>query len=85
MPRSTLPGTMIALAVLAAGFAVLDHKARHVIVRPDRRTGGLLTRRGELVYALIDYELLVPVSVHAEKFSPPDSAEAPGSLTGFEP
>ena len=75
----------IAREVLAAGFAVLDHKARHVIVRPDRRTGGLLTRRGELVYALIDYELLVPVSVHAEKFSPSDSAEAPRSLTGFEP
>ena len=26
----------IAREVLAAGFAVLDHKARHVIVRPDR-------------------------------------------------
>lgn len=52
----------IAEEVWAAGFAVLDHKARHVIVRPDRRAGGLLRRGGEPVYALVDYELLVPVA-----------------------
>lgn len=51
----------IADELLTAGFSVLDHKGRHVIVRPDRRTGRLLTRRGRLVYSLIDYELLVRV------------------------
>jgi len=42
----------------AAGFAVLDHKPRHVIVRPT--ADGLVSRRGVPVYAIIDYELLVP-------------------------
>lgn len=57
---------MIALARTAAedlaalGFAVLDHKPRHVILRPRRSGGGLLRRGGRPVYALIDYELLVP-------------------------
>jgi hypothetical protein len=66
--------TMIALgrtaaeAVAAHGFAVLDHKPRHVIVRP-RGHGQLLSRHGEPVFALIDYELLVP-------FSSPDSVLA---------
>lgn len=44
-----------------AGFAVLDHKARHIIVRPDLETGRLLQHRGRVMHALIDYELLVPV------------------------
>jgi hypothetical protein len=61
---------MIALACRAAkdlaslGFAVLDHKPRHVILRPRRAGPGLLRRAGRPVYALIDYELLVP-------FAPP--------------
>ncbi|HLP01649.1 MAG TPA: hypothetical protein VK163_06460 [Opitutaceae bacterium] len=46
--------------VAAHGFAVLDHKPRHIIVRPAR-AGGLLSRRGRTVYAIIDYELLVPL------------------------
>jgi hypothetical protein len=41
----------------ALGFAVLDHKPRHVILRPTRY--GVLHRDGRPVYALIDYELLV--------------------------
>jgi len=39
---------------------VLDHKPDHVIVRP-RRDGRLPVRGGRLVYALADYELLVPI------------------------
>jgi len=42
----------------ARGFQVLDNKPKHYIVRPRRRDGQLLRRRGELVYALIDFELL---------------------------
>lgn len=53
--------TQVAHDLLAAGFAVLDHKARHIIVRPDPATGRLLRHRGRLAYSLIDYELLVPV------------------------
>lgn len=41
-------------------FRVLDHKPDHVIVRP-RRDGKLPVRGGRLVYALADYELLVPI------------------------
>lgn len=42
------------------GWMVSDHKPRHVIVRP-RPDGSLLRRHGEIVWALIDYELLTPV------------------------
>lgn len=41
------------------GFRVLDQKPKHFVLRKDRRHGGLLKRRGELVYALIDFELLM--------------------------
>ena len=60
------PEAMVALThavardVAAHGFAVLDHKPRHVIVRPWR-DGRLLTQRGRTAYAVIDYELLVPL------------------------
>jgi hypothetical protein len=40
------------------GFRVLDHKPRHIILRQRRATDELLRRRGELVYALVDFELL---------------------------
>lgn len=43
------------------GWMVCDHKPRHVIVRPDRKQAGLLTCHGQTKWALIDYELLVPV------------------------
>lgn len=39
------------------GFRVLDNKPRHLILR-ERPDGTLLRRHGELVYALIDFELL---------------------------
>ncbi len=40
------------------GLRVLDHKPDHVVVR-RRPDGALPRRRGRLVYALTDYELLV--------------------------
>ena len=39
------------------GFHVLDNKPKHFILR-KRKDGTLLRRNGELVYALIDFELL---------------------------
>lgn len=50
----------VARDVAAHGFAVLDHKPRHVIVRPQR-DGRLVSHRGRTAYAVIDYELLVPL------------------------
>ena len=43
------------------GWIVLDHKPRHVIVRPSANGGGLVRRDDQLVWALVDYELLVPL------------------------
>ena len=45
----------------AKGFCVLDHKPNHVILR-RRPDGRLLARQGRLVYALADFELLIPAS-----------------------
>lgn len=42
------------------GFVVLDHKPKHLIVRLDRQGRLRRTRDNEILYALIDYELLVP-------------------------
>lgn len=42
------------------GYRVLDHKPRHLILRPRRR-GGVLTRGGRTIYALIDFELLMHI------------------------
>ena len=39
------------------GYHMLDIKPRHFILRPDRK-GGVLRRKGQIVYALIDFELL---------------------------
>lgn len=39
------------------GFRVLDNKPQHIILR-KRSSGELLRRNGELVYALVDFELL---------------------------
>jgi len=55
------------------GFAILDHKPRHVIVRPNRH--GLLRRGGRLAYALIDYELLI-------HFRPPAASALPDAAIG---
>jgi hypothetical protein len=59
--------TMVALGQEARerlrelGWMVCDHKPRHVIVRPSRHGGGPLRRGGHIRWALIDYELLVPL------------------------
>lgn len=52
-----------ALQLFENGWMVLDHKPRHLIVRPTRR--GVLHRRGRPVLGLVDYELLVPSSARA--------------------
>lgn len=49
-----------AIAELAEnGYQMLDIKPRHLILR-QRRDKSLLRREGQLVYALIDFELLIP-------------------------
>ena len=40
------------------GFHVRDNKAHHIIVKPLKRGGFRHTRSGELVYGLVDFELL---------------------------
>jgi len=59
----------------AKGFRVLDLKATHIILR-QRPDGGLLRNRvGELVYGLVDFELL-------ERLPEYSRAIAAGQLTG---
>jgi hypothetical protein len=49
------------------GFEVFDRKPHHVIVRPCR-DGGLLTdKKGDIVYALVDYELLSRTAGHEQE------------------
>jgi len=60
------------------GWDVLDHKPRHLIVRPCPRSGGLVSRRGRTLWALVDYELLVPYRApaarpHARPEPPPEA------------
>jgi hypothetical protein len=45
----------------AHGWEVMDHKPRHVILRM-RRNDQLARRKGELLWGLVDYELLYPYS-----------------------
>jgi hypothetical protein len=54
----------------ALGWDVLDHKPRHVIVRASREPSRLQQRGGRTLWALVDYELLVP-------YPPPPAAPAP--------
>lgn len=54
------------------GWDVLDHKPRHLIVRPNPTADGLIQRHGRALWALVDYELLMPyepetaTTVHAQ-------------------
>jgi hypothetical protein len=50
--------------LLDLGWMVLDHKPRHLIVRPTRGKRQILQRREQPVLGLIDYELLVPTQPH---------------------
>ena len=43
------------------GWMVCDHKPRHVVVRNTHRNNSLLRRGPQIKWALIDYELLVPL------------------------
>jgi hypothetical protein len=47
----------VSLELRAKGFRVLDNKPKHFILRKTRNPGALITRR-QLVYALVDFELL---------------------------
>ena len=48
-------------AMAAHGWEVMDHKPRHVILREDK-DGKLVVKNGRPIWALIDYELLYPLS-----------------------
>jgi hypothetical protein len=52
---------MVRQELAEKGWVVLDHKPRHIIVRPVQGGTGLLSRQGKPVWALIDYELLFPM------------------------
>ena len=45
------------------GWEVMDHKPRHVIIRL-RRNDRLARRKGNLLWGLVDYELLYPMTKH---------------------
>jgi hypothetical protein len=55
------------LDLRAVGWDVLDHKPRHLIVRPDTGSDRLVSRRGRTLWALVDYELLVPYPAAAAR------------------
>lgn len=46
------------------GFDVLDRKPHHVIVRPQKDGDVLKDREGDILFALVDYELLRRTSKH---------------------
>jgi hypothetical protein len=75
--------TMMELTRLAArevvqcGFAVLDHKPRHVIVRPSE-SRHWLDFHGGVSWALVDYELLVPLPVKSAAAAQPRVHAAAG-------
>lgn len=63
-------------AIRDNGWLILDHKPRHVIVRPNRDGSRLRRRHGEPIWAVVDYELLVPREPEADRASsdPADDA-----------
>lgn len=52
---------MVRECILQKGWIVLDHKPRHVIVRPSKGEERLMRRDGRPLWALVDYELLFPL------------------------
>jgi hypothetical protein len=52
------------------GWDVLDHKPRHLIVRPAADPTRVVRRRGSTLWALVDYELLVPYPAAAPAAQP---------------
>jgi len=51
-----------AASLAGLGWVVLDHKPRHLIVRPIGKKRGILRRHDKPVLGLIDYELLLSTS-----------------------
>jgi predicted RNA binding protein YcfA (HicA-like mRNA interferase family) len=78
------------------GFTVADNKPSHFIVRTDPKGAIRMRRDGELLYALVDYELLARTPAHedavrassrsrylsmmARRFNPPGRVEFPPHL-----
>ena len=61
------------------GWEVLDHKPRHVIIRVGRN-GRLVMRDGDLLWGLVDYELLYRYkAAAADSITPRTSAPLPGA------
>ena len=65
------------MALKANGFVVLDHKPRHLVLRPCKNGIELLAHGDKLDYALIDFELLkrVPTDL-PDSTAPIEMAEA---------
>lgn len=52
----------------AKGFRVLDNKPKHFILRSRRHGGELLRRGGQLVYGMVDFELLQRTAEYQHRF-----------------
>ena len=66
-------------ALARYGWEVLDHKPRHVIIRVGRN-GRLVMRDGDLLWGLVDYELLYRYkAAAADSITPRTSAPLPGA------
>ncbi|MHC4445550.1 MAG: hypothetical protein ACYTF1_13290 [Planctomycetota bacterium] len=50
------------------GFRVLDNKTKHFIVRRHLRNEKILRRKGQVVYGLVDYELLQRTKEYQRQF-----------------
>ena len=95
-------------ALRGFGWDVLDHKARHVIVRPETRSesephssptseavsgveqdsqpGRLVSRHGRRLWALVDYELLVPYPApNGQGLQPQHDANTPSQAQTSQP
>lgn len=65
-------------ALARYGWEVLDHKPRHVIIRVGRN-GRLVMRDGDLLWGLVDYELLYRYkAAAADLVTPRETAPLPG-------
>jgi hypothetical protein len=54
-------GQQARAALRRHGWMACDHKPRHVVIRPNAAGDAFVRRNGAIPWALIDYELLVPV------------------------
>lgn len=76
--RSTELGLEARYRMRQLGWMVCDHKPRHVIIRRPHGRPGFLTRGNRIKWALIDYELLVPIDAPLPAEAPaPQPAEQP--------